>query len=118
MGDERNAGQTVAALRRRSVVVAALLAASAGRARAADASVTLDNFTFAPKVLTVTPGTRVTWTNHDDIPHTVVSRENPSGIKSPVLDTDESFSYTFTQAGTYGFFCSLHPHMQSTVIVR
>lgn len=82
------------------------------------AQVTIDNFTFSPPVLTVARGTRVTWTNHDDIPHTVTSSQDPAKMRSPVLDTDETYSLTFDKPGTYGFFCSLHPHMQSQVVVR
>lgn len=96
-----------------------LLAGTASAsAWAAEAQVTIDNFSFNPQVLTVTAGTRVTWTNRDDIPHTVVSRENPAAMRSPVLDTDEHFSLTFDKPGTYGFFCTLHPHMQATVVVQ
>ncbi len=84
----------------------------------ATAQVTIENFTFAPSVLTVARGTRVTWANHDDIPHTVTSSQDPAKMRSPVLDTDETYSLTFDQPGTYGFFCSLHPHMQSEVVVR
>ena len=80
--------------------------------------VTIDNFTFTPPVLTVARGTRVTWTNHDDIPHTVTSSQDPGKMHSPVLDTDEMYILTFDTPGTYGFFCSLHPHMQSQVVVR
>lgn len=86
--------------------------------RAADATVTIDNFTFTPQRLVVAPGTRVTWVNHDDIPHTVYSRETPATRHSPPLDTDDSFSLVFDSPGTYGFFCTLHPHMQSEVVVR
>lgn len=85
---------------------------------AGEVQASIDNFTFSPQVLTVPVGTRVTWTNHDDIPHTVTSRENPAAMRSPVLDTDDSFSLTFDTAGTYAFFCTLHPHMQETVVVR
>ncbi|GAC1347372.1 MAG: hypothetical protein NVSMB18_32140 [Acetobacteraceae bacterium] len=82
------------------------------------AQVTIDNFTFSPSVLTVARGTRVTWANHDDIPHTVISSQDPATMRSPILDTDETYSLTFDKPGTYGFFCSLHPHMQSQVVVR
>jgi plastocyanin len=86
--------------------------------RASDATVTIDNFTFAPQRLVIDRGTRVTWVNHDDIPHTVFSREHPADQHSPPLDTDDSYSFVFDTPGTYGFFCSLHPHMQSEVVVR
>ena len=97
-----------------------LLAATflSGTARAADAQATIDNFTFSPPVLTVPVGTTVTWTNRDDIPHTVTDADNPKETKSPPLDTGDAYSRTFTAAGTYHYFCSLHPHMQGTVIVK
>ena len=84
----------------------------------AEAQVTVDNFTFVPAVLTVAAGTRVTWTNRDDIPHTVTSSDQPRVLRSPPLDTGESYGVTFDRPGTYTYFCSLHPHMQGTVIVR
>src|SRR5216683_2535558 len=74
----------------------------------------IDNFSFGPAELTVAVGTTVTWTNHDDIPHTVVSTDKV--FKSKVLDTDEKFSYTFSKAGTYPYFCSIHPKMTGKVI--
>ena len=77
--------------------------------------ITIDNFTFTPAELTITPGTTVTWVNHDDIPHTVV--ETHRSFKSKTLDTDESFSMTFTAPGSFAYFCSLHPHMTGKVIV-
>jgi len=83
---------------------------------AAAASVNIDNFVFGPETLTVAPGTTVTWTNRDDIPHTVVA--NDKSFKSKVMDTDEKFSFTFTKPGEYGYFCSLHPHMTGKVIVK
>jgi plastocyanin len=85
-------------------------------ARAADASVTIDNFTFSPGRLTVKAGTTVTWVNQDDIPHTVAS--NTKVFKSKALDTDDKFSFTFATAGVYDYFCSLHPHMMGTIVVE
>jgi len=82
----------------------------------ASAEVKIDNFNFGPGTLTVSVGTTVTWTNHDDIPHNIVS---PDGVfKSKVLDTDEKFSYTFTRAGSFPYFCSLHPKMTGRVVVQ
>jgi plastocyanin len=78
--------------------------------------VKIDNFSFGPAELTVAVGTTVTWTNRDDIPHTVVSTDKV--FKSKVLDTDEKFSYTFAQAGTFPYFCSIHPKMTGKVIVK
>ena len=78
--------------------------------------VKIDNFSFGPGTLTVPVGTTVTWTNRDDIPHTVVSTEG--AFKSKVLDTDEKFSFTFSKAGTYPYFCSIHPKMTGKVIAQ
>ena len=82
---------------------------------AAAAEVKIDNFSFGPAAITVSVGTTVTWINHDDIPHTVVSTDKV--FKSKVLDTDEKFSYTFTKAGEYPYFCSIHPKMTGKVVV-
>lgn len=80
--------------------------------------VKIDNFSFGPAAVTVSVGSTVTWTNRDDIPHTVVSSDDPKVFKSKVLDTDEKFSFTFTKAGTYAYFCSIHPKMTGKVVVQ
>jgi plastocyanin len=98
------------------VAMASASGASPQEKPPAVAEVKIDNFSFGPNALTVSVGTKVTWTNRDDIPHTVVS--NDKVFKSPVLDTDEKFSYTFTKAGTYPYFCSIHPKMTGKVIVQ
>jgi len=79
--------------------------------------VKIDNFSFTPTTLTVPAGTTVTWTNQDDVPHNVVSTEGKT-LKSPVMDTDQKFSFTFTKAGTYSYFCAIHPKMTGKVIVQ
>jgi plastocyanin len=105
-----------------TVMVAALLLsaaspASSGKApQPTSAEVKVDNFSFGPASLTVAVGTTVTWTNRDDIPHTVVSTDKV--FKSKVLDTDEKFSFTFDKAGTYPYFCSVHPKMTGSVVVQ
>ena len=86
--------------------------------RAADVTITIDNFTFTPAQIRVAPGTKVTWVNNDDIPHLIVDATDPRAMKSPPLDTDDRFSFTYAKAGTYPYFCGLHPHMQGTVIVQ
>jgi plastocyanin len=78
--------------------------------------VKIDNFTFSPAALTVTPGTTVTWTNDDDIPHTIVAKDK--GFRSKPLDTSNQFSFTFATPGEYAYFCSLHPHMVGKIIVK
>lgn len=78
--------------------------------------VKIDNFSFSPATLTVVAGTTVTWVNHDDIPHTVVSTDK--AFKSRVMDTDEKFSFTFSKAGEYPYFCGIHPKMTGKVVVQ
>ena len=102
-----------------STGVACLLAAVAlfsGAMRAEDATAKIDNFTFVPARLTVKAGTTVTWRNEDDIPHTVTSAARL--FRSKALDTDDSFSFTFTEPGIYEYFCSLHPRMTATIVVE
>jgi amicyanin len=106
----------------RAAMVAGLLGCATGVsvgvacAAAGAAAVRIDNFTFADKSLTVKAGTTVTWTNQDDIPHTVTSTNNQ--FKSKALDTNDTFSFTFTTPGNYEYFCSLHPHMTGTIVVE
>jgi plastocyanin len=88
---------------------------AAGEPASANA-VKIDNFTFSPVTLTIAPGSTVKWTNKDDVPHTVVSSDK--AFKSNTLDTDQEFTYTFTKPGTYSYFCSLHPKMTATVVVK
>jgi plastocyanin len=106
--------------RRRGMLAAASLALLmvAAIARADDATVVIDNFTFTPATLTVPVGTRVVWRNDDDIPHTVVSDASPPLFRSKALDTDDSYATVFDKPGTYGYFCGLHPHMQGTIVVK
>jgi plastocyanin len=106
-----------ATLRRCGVRLAAAAALSLclGAARADEMKVTIDNFTFTPAELKLKVGDTVTWSNHDDIPHTVVSAGK---FRSKAMDTDATFSFTFTAAGEYKYFCSLHPHMTGTIKVE
>jgi plastocyanin len=103
------------------VMIAMMLFTGAPTLRAsatppATAEVKIDNFSFGPGTLTVAAGTTVTWINRDDIPHNVVSSDGV--FKSKVLDTDEKFSYTFAKAGTFPYFCSIHPRMAGKVVVQ
>jgi plastocyanin len=97
-------------------VAIATISLSAVAVPAADLEVKIDNFTFTPQRLTVKAGTTVTWTNEDDIPHTVAS--STKAFKSKALDTDDKFSFTFTTPGSYEYFCSLHPHMTGAIVVE
>ena len=80
--------------------------------------VVIDNFTYSPVKLTVATGARVTWINHDDVPHTVTSTTKPRLLDSPTLDTDDKFSFVFTKPGVYDYFCAVHPKMTGQVIVK
>jgi amicyanin len=79
--------------------------------------VSIDNFTFNPQKLTVKAGTTVTWTNKDDIPHGIAATGN-AFARSNALDTDNTYSFTFTTPGTYQYFCYIHPHMTGTIVVE
>ena len=85
-------------------------------AHAADLEIKIDNFTFSPDRLTVKAGATVTWTNRDDIPHTVTSSSKL--FRSNALDTDDKYGFTFATPGVYQYFCSLHPHMVGTIVVE
>jgi plastocyanin len=80
--------------------------------------VAIDNFTFRPRRLEVKAGTRVTWVNRDDVPHTATSTARPRAFDSRTLDTDERFEHVFTTPGTYDYFCAVHPHMTGQVVVK
>lgn len=110
---------TLAAFRRMGsclTIAATIVLMLAGiAAHAQEEKVTIDNFTFTPPEVTVKVGDTVTWTNRDDIPHTVVSAGK---FRSKAMDTDNSFSFTFTEAGDYKYFCGLHPHMTGMIKVE
>jgi amicyanin len=111
----------------RGAIAAAVLGAVIGsglaggmiiaRAQTPASTVSIDNFTFKPQTVTVKAGTTVTWTNKDDIPHGIASA-NGAFARSKALDTDDSYSFTFTVPGTYQYFCYVHPHMTGTVVVE
>ena len=103
------------------LALAGMLMLQATRAHSDDSKVSptevrVDNFTFGPDTLTVPLNSTVTWVNKDDIPHTVAS--NDGVFKSKALDTDDRYSYTFTKAGTYSYFCSIHPKMVGKIVVK
>jgi plastocyanin len=85
---------------------------------AAPKQVTIDNFAFDPQTLTVPVGTKVTWINRDDVPHTATSSVKPRVFDSKALDTDDKFSFVFTAPGTYPYFCQVHPHMTGEIVVK
>lgn len=100
-------------------IVALTLVSKGGQAKPAanEFQVKIDNFSFGPSDLTVPVGSTVTWINQDDVPHNVRSTDGKD-IKSPVLDTDQKFTFTFSQAGTYAYYCSIHPKMTGKVVVQ
>jgi amicyanin len=111
----------------RSAIAAAVLGAVVGsglaggvlvaRAQTTAAPISIDNFTFSPQQLTVKAGTTVTWTNKDDIPHGIAATGN-TFKRSTAMDTDGTYSFTFTTPGTYQYFCYIHPHMTGTIVVE
>jgi plastocyanin len=111
----------------KSVIAAAVLGAVVGsglaggvlvaRAQSPATTISIDNFTFTPQTVTVKAGAIVTWNNKDDIPHGIAS-STKAFARSKALDTDDSYSFTFTTQGTYQYFCYLHPHMTGTVVVE
>jgi len=107
-------------INRRALPLAATVLLGFGFAAyaAEPSTVTIDNFAFSPAILSVSPGTKVTWTNKDEEPHTVTSADAGATFKSAALDTDDQFSFTFDKPGTYKYFCSIHPHMSGTIVVK
>ena len=79
------------------------------------AAVKIDNFAFVPGELKIKKGTSVTWTNNDDIPHTVVGIG--TSIRSKTMDTDGTYTFKFDRVGTFNYICALHPHMKGKVVV-
>jgi plastocyanin len=112
----RVAGATMPVLIGMLLVVGSRSVKANDQTSAVNAAVKIDNFVFGPQTLTVPVGTIVTWTNSDDIPHTSVSTDGV--FKSKVLDTDEKFFYTFTKAGTYPYYCTIHPKMTGKIVVQ
>ena len=102
------------------LAVAAVFLLHPARARGEDkpapTEVRVDNFSFAPDTLTVAVNSTVTWVNKDDVPHVIAS--NDGLFKSKGLDTDDKYSYTFTKAGTYAYYCSIHPKMVGKIVVQ
>ena len=97
---------------------AAAFAAEAATAPAGQTSTTVEihNMQFTPRMLTVAPGTKVTWVNEDEAPHTVTEKNRV--FRSDALDTKDNFSYTFTTPGEFTYFCTIHPMMVGKIIVK
>jgi plastocyanin len=98
------------------VVFIGLTAGYAAFAETDANTVEIKNYMFAPATITVPAGTTVTWINRDQVPHTIV--ETNTLFRSAALDTDDKYTYKFEKAGTYKYFCTLHPQMTATVVVK
>lgn len=79
-------------------------------------SIEIQKFAFTPKEITVTPGTKIVWTNHDETPHTIFAADK--SFASKAMDTDDHFEYTFASEGDFSYFCTLHPFMTGIVHVH
>jgi plastocyanin len=108
---------------RRACVVLALVFCAAfamPAILAATPSSTVDiniaKFAYGPKEITIAPGTKIVWTNHDETPHTVTS--NDKSFASKGLDTDDKFEHTFASEGDFSYICTVHPFMTGVVHVR
>ena len=112
-------------LRRHAMLAGGLIFAAAvlnytvtAAAAMREATVAISGFAFVPAQLIVPAGTRIIWTNRDDIPHTVTHAATPRLFGSPALDTGERYARVFDKPGTYRYFCAIHPHMQGVVVVQ
>ena len=108
------AGAMLALVLCAAFVMPALFAAAAPSAPIVDLNIA--KFAFAPKEITITPGTKIIWTNHDETPHTVTS--NDKSFASKGLDTDDKFEHTFASEGDFTYICTLHPYMTGVVHVH
>jgi plastocyanin len=99
-----------------AVVILHPTGAKSEESKTASIKVRVDNFIFGPDTLTVPANSTVTWVNKDDVPHVIAS--NDGLFKSKALDTEDKYSYTFTKAGTYAYYCSVHPKMVGKIIVQ
>jgi plastocyanin len=110
----RRAGAVLALILCAAFVVPAMLVAAAPTAPTID--VNIAKFAYGPKEITITPGTKIIWTNHDETPHTVTS--NDKSFASKGLDTDDKFEHTFANEGDFNYICTVHPFMTGVVHVR
>ncbi|MGK3207181.1 cupredoxin domain-containing protein [Amycolatopsis sp. MEPSY49] len=108
-------------MRRAALAIAALLLALtvpfAAPAAAATQVVMMQDYAYSPAALTVRVGDTVTWMQHDEAPHDVVTTSAPVAFRSPRLSAGQTWSYTFRQPGTYSYYCSVHPDMRASVTV-
>ncbi|HKN54156.1 MAG TPA: cupredoxin family copper-binding protein [Amycolatopsis sp.] len=115
----RTADVDLAALAKQSQLAVPLYQGLASEQAAPAQAKTVDamGYKFTPANLTIAVGDTVTWTNHDSAPHNIVITDGPEKFTSPTLQTGQSFSHTFTLAGNYAYYCSIHPDMKATITV-
>jgi len=94
--------------------IPSILAATAPPAPTVE--INIAKFAYGPKEITIAPGTKIVWTNHDETPHTVTS--NDKSFASKGLDTDDKFEHTFASEGDFSYICTVHPFMTGVVHVR
>nr|WP_206441024.1 cupredoxin family copper-binding protein [Streptomyces scabichelini] len=95
-----------------------LLLGVPGSSAAATYRVAMKGYAYGPAALTVPVGSTVTWTNQDTAPHDVKTTSGPVSIHSPMLNKGQSWSFTFTTPGSYGYYCTVHPDMTARIVVR
>lgn len=102
----------------RAVLVHGGQAAAAPAAATRKPAITITNYSFHPATLTVKKGSTIVWVNRDDDVHTIKGTDGPEAFGSPALDSGSAFGFTFHQAGTYHYICSVHPYMHGVIVVR
>ena len=102
-----------------AAALGAMLALSPGRAaEPTTKTVDIAKFAFVPREITVEPGTRLRWTNHDETPHTVTSQDGKKVLASPGMDVGDQYEFVFAAEGDFAYFCTVHPMMTGVVHVR
>ncbi|MEU1804252.1 cupredoxin family copper-binding protein [Streptomyces sp. NPDC019937] len=113
-----NASRAVRAVLAAGLLALGLVPLTAGEASAATHRVVMKGYAFGPRTLTITAGDTVTWVNQDTAPHDVKTTSGPAAIHSPMLDKGQTWSFTFTAAGSYGYLCTVHPGMTGSLVVK
>ena len=112
--DSRRARVVLALVFCAAFAVPSILTAAAPPAPTVEISIA--KFAYGPKEITIAPGTKIVWTNHDETPHTVTS--NDKSFASKGLDTDDKFEHTFAGEGDFSYICTVHPFMTGVVHVH
>ena len=99
-----------------TLILAGVVLAVSQQPAAGTNEVVIQNFAFEPATLTVKAGTKVTWVNRDDEPHTATA--NDKRFSSKALENGDRFTTEFNQRGIYKYYCALHPKMTGQIIVK